>query len=84
MENEEILNASQEMLENISTEELVDLKFELDEMMDDINDAIAECDSILNSQFKKGENMNYQDINDEYKNLNKRIEDKRVYITRAS
>ena len=49
MENEEILNASQEMLENISTEELVDLKFELEEMMDDINDAIAECDSILNS-----------------------------------
>ena len=49
MENEEILNASQEMLENISTEVLVDLKFELDEMMDDINDAIAECDSILNS-----------------------------------
>ena len=28
--------------------------------------------------------MNYQDINDEYKNLNKRIEDKRVYITRLA
>ncbi len=49
MGNEETLNASQELLKNMSTEDLIDLKFELDDMVDDLNDAIAECDSILNS-----------------------------------
>lgn len=49
MEKEEILDVSQEMLENISTEQLVDLKFELDEMMNKINESIAECNDILNS-----------------------------------
>lgn len=46
---ENMLNISKEQLEKLSIEELVDLKVEVDNLMNKINNAIEECDKALNS-----------------------------------
>lgn len=46
---ENMLNISKEQLEELSVEELVDLKVEVDDLMNKINDTLKECDEALNS-----------------------------------
>lgn len=46
-ENENILNLDKEYLEGLSTEELVDLKIELNDMLQEVQDLIDECDEVL-------------------------------------
>lgn len=48
MENEK-LNMSKEMLDNLSIEELADLKVEVDDLMADADSIIELCDETLNS-----------------------------------
>ena len=43
------LNISDELLENLSVEELADLKIQVDELAQKIEDIIATCDEALNS-----------------------------------
>ena len=44
--NQEI---SDEMIEKLSIEELADLKCEVDEILENIEDDLATCDEVLNS-----------------------------------
>lgn len=46
-ENE--LKISDEILENISIENLADLKVEVDELMNDLNDIVNDCNVAINS-----------------------------------
>lgn len=46
---ENMLNISKEQLEELSIEELVDLKVEVDNLMNKINNTIKECEEALNS-----------------------------------
>ncbi len=48
MENE-ILNISDELLDNISVDNLTDLKIEVDEINAKLDDIISRCNSALNS-----------------------------------
>lgn len=45
--DENILNIEREDLENLSVEELLDLKFELDDLLNEVEDLIARCDEVL-------------------------------------
>ena len=47
--DENILDISEEELEGLSVEELVDLKVDLEDLIDRINDLIEECDEVINS-----------------------------------
>lgn len=47
--DENMLNISDEQLKNLSAEELVDLKVDLEELIYKIDDLIDECDEIINS-----------------------------------
>lgn len=44
---ENMLNISKEQLEKLSIEELVDLKVEVDNLMNEINNTIKECEEAL-------------------------------------
>lgn len=46
---ENMLNISKEQLEELSIEELVDLKVEVDDLMNKINNTLKECKEALNS-----------------------------------
>lgn len=46
-ENENILNLDKEFLESLSADELVDLKIELNDMLQEVQDLIDECDEVL-------------------------------------
>lgn len=46
---ENMLNISKEQLEKLSIEELVDLKVEVDDLMNKINNTLKECEEALNS-----------------------------------
>jgi len=45
--NEDILNIEKEDLENLTVDELLDLKFELDDLLSEVEELIAQCDEIL-------------------------------------
>ncbi len=45
--DEEILSINKEDLTELSIEELVDLKIELDDILRKIDELIAECDEVL-------------------------------------
>lgn len=47
--DENMLDISEEQLEGLSAEELVDLKVDLEDLIDRINDLIEECDEAINS-----------------------------------
>lgn len=47
MENE-FINITNEDLEELSFEELADLKIELDDLASKVNDMLKDCDDILN------------------------------------
>lgn len=47
MEND-FINITKEDLENLSLEELADLKIELDDLVLKVNDMLNTCDDILN------------------------------------
>lgn len=44
---EDLINIHKEDLENMSVEELVDLKIELDDLLREVQDLIAQCDEVL-------------------------------------
>ena len=44
---EEVLSINKDELKNLSAEELVDLKIELDDILREIDNLIAECDEVL-------------------------------------
>ena len=48
MEEKE-LKLSDEMLKNISVDELADLKVEVDELVNDLQDLVDECNEEINS-----------------------------------
>ncbi len=48
MDNEK-LNISDELLDNLSVDNLVDLKIEVDDMVSKIDRLIEKCDTTLNS-----------------------------------
>lgn len=43
------LNISDEIIENLSVEDLVDLKIEVDELLQKINEVLETCEETLNS-----------------------------------
>lgn len=43
------LNISEELLQNLSIEEIADLKIEVDDLMIKINNVLENCESALNS-----------------------------------
>ncbi len=45
---ENMLNISKEQLEELSVEELVDLKVEVDDLMNKIDNILATCEEALN------------------------------------
>lgn len=47
--DENMLDISDEQLESLSAEELIDLKVDLEELIDKIDDLIDDCDEIINS-----------------------------------
>ena len=47
--DENMLNISDEQLENLSAEELADLKVDLEELINKIDDLIEECNEVINS-----------------------------------
>ena len=49
-ENKEVLNIHKEDLENMTLEDLVDLQFELDDMLHEVKELIAECDEMLKEE----------------------------------
>ena len=51
-------NASNEKLDTISVDGLVDLKVETDELIDDFDDMIKRCDAALNSKSEEVESWN--------------------------
>ena len=44
---EDLINIHKEDLQNMSVEELVDLKLELDDLLRDVQDLIEQCDEVL-------------------------------------
>lgn len=48
--DEETLIINKEELNELSTEELVDLKMELDDVLQEIENLIAECDEVLEEE----------------------------------
>lgn len=48
--DEENLIINKEELNELSTEELVDLKMELDDVLQEIENLIAECDEVLEEE----------------------------------
>lgn len=40
---------SDEMIEKLSVEELADIKCEVDELLENIDESLATCDEVLNS-----------------------------------
>lgn len=46
---EKTLEISKELLDNLSVEQLVDLKFEVDELLEEMDNLIEECDEALNA-----------------------------------
>ena len=47
--DEKEIKLSDELLENISMEDLAQLKVEVDDLVNDLKDISAECDEALNS-----------------------------------
>lgn len=47
--DENNLEVSDEMIEKLSIEELADLKYETDEILENIEEELAACDEALNS-----------------------------------
>lgn len=47
--NEEKLNISQELIDNLSVDNLVNLKVEVDELVSELDDIVETCDAALNS-----------------------------------
>ncbi len=43
------LNISEELLNNLSVDEIIDLKVEVDNLLDEINDAISICNEAIQS-----------------------------------
>ena len=73
MNNDEI-KISDEVLKNISVEELVDLKIEIDDIIAKFNNIEEMCDETINSQGRKI--MDLKTINQEYLNLKEQIKNK--------
>lgn len=48
-EEKDILNISQEMLDNLSMEEIADLKVEVDDLLKRLDNILETCDTALNS-----------------------------------
>lgn len=48
-ELQDFINITDEELENLSLEELADLKIELDELSSRVDDMLKTCDDILNN-----------------------------------
>lgn len=48
MENEKI-DISQELIDNLSVDNLIDLKIEVDDMISKVDELIEKCESTLNS-----------------------------------
>lgn len=46
-ENEEMITINKEDLQNMSVDELVDLKIELDDMLREVNELISQCNDVL-------------------------------------
>ena len=44
---EDLINIQKEDLRNMSVEELVDLKLELDDLLREVQDLIEQCDEVL-------------------------------------
>lgn len=49
-ENEEVLNINKSDLQNMSIDELIDLQIELDDMLREVQELIAECDDVLKEE----------------------------------
>ena len=47
--DEDMINISDEQLKKLSLDQLVDLKVELDDLVERINDLINDCNEALNS-----------------------------------
>ena len=47
--NEEKLNISQQLIDNLSVDNLIDLKVEVDDLVSKLDDMIETCNSALNS-----------------------------------
>ena len=43
------LNVSKELLDNLSVDQLIDLKEEVDDLVSELDEVIETCDSALNS-----------------------------------
>lgn len=46
--NKNVLNVSDEMLQNLSLEEIADLKIEVDDLLNKIDNVLEICNSTLN------------------------------------
>lgn len=49
-ENEEILHINKEDLQEMSVDELLDLKIELDDMLREVEELISQCDDIIDEE----------------------------------
>lgn len=49
-ESNEILNINKEDLENMSVDELLDLKIELDDMLREVDELISQCDDVVKEE----------------------------------
>ena len=49
-ESKEVLKINKEDLQNMTLEDLVDLQFELDDMLREVKELIAECDDMLKEE----------------------------------
>lgn len=47
--DENLLDITDEQLEGLSVDELVDLKVDLEDLIDKIDDLIEDCDEVINS-----------------------------------
>ena len=47
--DENLLDITNEQLEGLSVDELVDLKVDLEDLIDRVNDLIEDCDEVINS-----------------------------------
>lgn len=50
LKNEELLNINKEDLQDMSIDELVDLKIELDDMLREVEELIGECNDVLEKE----------------------------------
>lgn len=49
-ENEEILNINKEDLQEMSIDELLDLKIELDDILREVEELISQCDDLISDE----------------------------------